>query len=143
MSPEQIKDGLLWFLAFLFSTTIHEAAHAWAALRGGDRTAYEGGQVSMSPIPHIKREPIGMLLVPLVTAFTQGWALGWARTPFDPRWAERYPKRAAWMAAAGPLGNFTLAALAFVALRIGLATGAFLPWGDNPPFSQLVVPASG
>lgn len=39
----QIGDALLYFVAFLFSTTLHEAAHAWAALRGGDPTAYLGG----------------------------------------------------------------------------------------------------
>jgi Zn-dependent protease len=127
MSPLQIRDGLLWFLAFLFSTTVHEAAHALAALRGGDPTAYEGGQVSLSPIPHIKREPIGMLVVPLLTALTRGWAIGWASAPFDPRWAERHPRRAALMAAAGPAGNFSLAILAFIALRVGLATGYFVP----------------
>jgi Zn-dependent protease len=144
MSPDKLLNGALWFLAFLFSTTVHEAAHAWAALRGGDRTAYEGGQVSMNPIPHIRREPIGMLLVPLVTAFMQGWAFGWASAPFDPRWAERHPKRAAWMAAAGPLGNFAIAIVAFIALRVGIATGAFVPLDlDEYSFSLLVAPASG
>jgi Zn-dependent protease len=138
---DRIVDGLFWFLAFLFSTTVHEAAHAYAALRGGDRTAYEGGQVSMSPIPHIKREPIGMLVVPLVTALWQGWALGWASAPFDPRWAERYPRRAAWMSAAGPMGNFALAVLAFVGLRIGLHVGAFVPV-DHHSFSHVVWPAN-
>jgi Zn-dependent protease len=144
MNPAQILEGLLWFLAFLFSTTVHEAAHALAALWGGDRTAYEGGQVSMSPIPHIRREPIGMLVMPLLTAMTQGWAFGWASAPFDPRWAERHPKRAAWMAAAGPVANFAIAGLAFVALRIGLSAGAFVPVDlDDFSFSRLVVPASG
>lgn len=39
--------GLLdvFYGVFLFSTTLHEAAHAWAALKGGDTTAYKGGQV--------------------------------------------------------------------------------------------------
>src|SRR5437763_130762 len=102
MDTQTIIDGGFWFLAFLFSTSVHEAAHAYVALRGGDRTAYLGGQVSLSPLPHIRREPIGMLLVPLLTAFTNGWAMGWASAPYDPRWADRHPRRAAWMAAAGP-----------------------------------------
>src|SRR5262245_66318758 len=67
VQAETLLQGLLWFVAFLFSTTVHEAAHAFAALRGGDPTAYLGGQVSFSPIPHIRREPIGMLLVTLLT----------------------------------------------------------------------------
>ena len=31
--------GLLWYLVLLFSLTFHEAAHAWAAKKGGDETA--------------------------------------------------------------------------------------------------------
>ncbi|MGH9314836.1 MAG: site-2 protease family protein [Vicinamibacterales bacterium] len=134
--------GLLWFLAFLFSTTVHEAMHALAAWRGGDPTAYHGGQVSLSPIPHIKREPIGMLVVPLLTALTQGWALGWASTPYDPHWAARYPKRAAIMAAAGPAGNLLIAAAALVLLRIGLASEWFVP-APMVSLQRLVIAPSG
>jgi Zn-dependent protease len=67
-----------------------------------------------------------MLVVPLLTSFTQGWAIGWASTPYDPAWAARHPARAAWMAAAGPAGNLLIALAAFVALRIGLAAGWFV-----------------
>jgi Zn-dependent protease len=122
---EDIGVGLIWFVAFLFSTTVHEAMHAWAAWRLGDSTAYHGGQVSLSPIPHIRREPIGMLVVPLLTSLTNGWAVGWASAPYDPYWAARHPQRAAVMAAAGPAGNFALAAIAFVLLKAGLVFGWF------------------
>jgi hypothetical protein len=57
-----LPTALAYFAVFLFSTTLHEAAHAWAALRGGDPTAYHGGQVSLDPMPHIRREPFGMVL---------------------------------------------------------------------------------
>src|SRR5712671_1187798 len=143
MDQTTMATGFLWFLAFLFSTTVHEAMHALVALRGGDPTAYHGGQVSLSPIPHIRREPIGMLLVPLVTALTQGWAIGWASTPYDTRWAARYPKRAALMAAAGPAGNLSIAFVAFVLIRLGLASGWFVP-PDSVSFEHLVAaPDSG
>jgi Zn-dependent protease len=132
--------GFIWFAVFLFSTTVHEAMHALVAWKGGDPTAYHGGQVSLSPIPHVKREPVGMLVVPLITAFTQGWAMGWASAPYDPVWAERHPGRAALMAAAGPAGNFMLAILGVVALRIGLAAGWFAP-PDRATFEVLA--ASG
>lgn len=141
MDDRSFLAVVLWFPTFLFSTTVHEAAHAWAALRGGDRTAYLGGQVSLSPLPHIRREPIGMLAVPLLTSLTQGWAMGWASAPYDPEWAERHPRRAAWMAAAGPAGNFGLAILAFLALKVGLLTGWFMA-PDSASFSQLVVPTA-
>jgi Zn-dependent protease len=142
VEPEALARGLLWFAAFLFSTTVHEAAHALAALRGGDPTAYLGGQVSFSPLPHIRREPIGMLVVPLLTAFTSGWAIGWASTPYDPLWAARHPRRAAAMAAAGPTGNLLIAGLALGALRGGLMTGIFEA-PEHITFSHLVDGASG
>lgn len=37
-------EGFVFCLVVLFSTVLHEAAHAWAALEGGDPTAYQGGQ---------------------------------------------------------------------------------------------------
>jgi hypothetical protein len=94
--PEiDILGFLLWYFAFLFSITAHEAAHAWAAHRGGDPTAYLGGQVSLSPLPHIRREPLGTVLVPLFSFFARGWMWGWASASYDPLWVRRYPRRAA------------------------------------------------
>ena len=137
MDQTAVATGFLWFVAFLFSTTVHEAMHALVALRGGDPTVYHGGQVSLSPIPHIRREPIGMLVVPLLTALTQGWAIGWASTPYDTRWAVRYPKRAALMSAAGPAGNLMIAFAAFLLIKAGLAGGWFVP-PDSVTFEHLV-----
>ena len=139
---EEIGTGLIWFVAFLFSTTVHEAMHAWAAWRGGDPTAYHGGQVSLSPLPHIRREPIGMLVVPLLTSLTQGWVMGWASAPYDPSWAARHPRRAALMAAAGPAGNFAIALVAFLALKAGLAMGWFVS-PDSASFGSLVETPGG
>src|SRR3954470_3695906 len=113
-----VADALTYFIVFLFSTTLHEAAHAWAALRGGDPTAYRGGQVSLDPIPHIRREPFGMLVLPLLTAVATGWPFGYASAPYDPRWAQRHPRRAALMALAGPAANLSLVLAAAVLLRV-------------------------
>jgi Zn-dependent protease len=137
-----LSTGFIWFVAFLFSTTVHEAMHALVAWKGGDPTAYHGGQVSLSPIPHIRREPIGMLVVPLLTSLTQGWAMGWASAPYDPVWAERHPQRAAVMAAAGPAGNFMIAIAALVLIKVGLAVGFFVA-PDSANFSRVVVSAAG
>ncbi len=62
LQPELIALGFIWYVAFLFSTTCHEAAHALAAKIGGDETAFAGGQVSLNPVPHIQREPWGMVV---------------------------------------------------------------------------------
>jgi Zn-dependent protease len=78
-----------------------------------------------------------MLVVPLLTALTQGWAIGWASTPYDTAWAARYPKRSALMAAAGPAGNLLIAFVALVLIKIGLATGWFVA-PDSVNFEHLV-----
>lgn len=137
MTPDLLVLGLTWFVVFLFSTTLHEAGHAFAAYRLGDPTAYEGGQVSLNPLPHVQREPIGMILVPILTFAMNQWMMGWASAPYDPLWAHRYPKRAAIMAMAGPAGNLILALIAGAILRIGLNTGVYaLP--AQPQFERLV-----
>lgn len=123
INAETVALGLMWYAAFLFSTTFHEAAHAWSALRLGDPTAYHGGQVTLNPMPHIQREPIGTVLVPLLSYFIGGWMMGWASAPYDPYWADRHPKRAALMALAGPMSNLLIATVAGVVLRLGFAEG--------------------
>jgi Zn-dependent protease len=117
--------ALAYYAVFLVSTTLHEAAHAWAAKLGGDLTAYHGGQVSLDPRPHIKREPFGMVVLPLLSALISGWPFGFASAPYDPRWAMRHPTRAAWMALAGPGANLLLLLVAAVAIRAGMAAGVF------------------
>jgi Zn-dependent protease len=142
MDAVHLLTAFVWFASFLFSTTVHEAMHAFVAWRLGDPTAYHRGQVSLSPVPHIAREPIGMLVLPLITSFTQGWAIGWASAPYDPYWANRYPNRAALMAAAGPVGNFSIAIVALVLLRAGLGIGTFTA-PDRANFETIVAGASG
>ena len=36
MPEVEFGSAFRWFSAFVFSTTVHEAMHAWAAYRGGD-----------------------------------------------------------------------------------------------------------
>lgn len=117
--------GLVYYAVFVVSATVHEAAHAWAAMRGGDPTAYLGGQASLDPRPHIRREPFGMVILPLLSLAVSGWPFGFASAPYDPRWAMRHPRRAAWMALAGPASNLLLVALALGAIRLGVSAGVF------------------
>jgi hypothetical protein len=72
MDPDTLALGPLWYVAFLLSTTCHEASHALAAKLGGDPTAFHAGQVSLNPLPHIRREPFGMVLMPLLSFMTGG-----------------------------------------------------------------------
>ncbi len=127
ITPEFLTLGCLWYIAFLFSTVCHEAAHALAARLGGDDTAYRGGQVTLNPFPHMTREPVGLILLPIASYFYLGGAMmGWASAPYDPDWQQRFPRRAAWMALAGPAANFTLMLIAALAIRAGINSGVFL-----------------
>ena len=126
IDSKQILSGFLWYGVFVFSTCMHEAAHAATALRLGDSTAHEGGQVSMNPAPHIRREPFGMILVPLLSYFSGGWMIGWASAPYNIEWARMWPRRAALMALAGPTANLSLFLLSGLLIRIGVQLGIFV-----------------
>src|SRR5262249_3513255 len=142
VNQEQLLAGLVYYVVFLFSTTVHEAAHALAAKIGGDLTAYHGGQVSLDPLPHIRREPFGMVVLPLLSTLTTGWPFGFASAPFDPHWAMRHPRRAAWMALAGPGSNLALVVLSIVVIRIGVTTGGFFA-PDSARFGWVVSGVDG
>ncbi len=134
---ETLPALLVWYVVFLFSTTFHEFAHSFVAYLGGDSTAYEGGQVSLDPLPHMKRSPFGLVVVPLLTFFLAGWMIGWASAPYDPRWAQEHPRKHALMSAAGPAANFLLAAVAFLVIRI-LVGAEVLELGTGMSIDALV-----
>jgi Zn-dependent protease len=136
-----LVTGLEWYLVFLFSTSFHEAAHAWTAWKLGDDTAHRGGQVTLDPTPHIYREPLGMVVVPILSYVLGGWMIGWASAPFDPNWAAANPKRSALMSLAGPAANLILLLLAALLIR----GGVFLDYFQAPPsvtFSHMVAAVS-
>lgn len=136
MNPQLIITGAIWYIVFLFSTTCHEGAHALVAKLGGDPTAFHGGQVTLNPLPHIRREPFGLVVVPILSYIFAGWMLGWASAPYDPEWQRRYPRRAAWMALAGPGANFMLLLLAAAGIRAGMAFGVFHA-PESPQFTSI------
>jgi Zn-dependent protease len=138
---DQLGTAIVWYAALLFSLTFHEAAHAWAARRGGDDTAYLGGQVSLDPRPHIRREPFGMVIFPMLSWALSQSMLGWASTPYDPSWAHAHPRRAAAMSAAGPAANLLLVLAAALAIRAGMAAGIFHP-PESIRFEHLVAASS-
>jgi len=130
MMQSSLADGILWYAVFLFSTVCHEAAHAWSAMKLGDDTAERAGQVSLNPVPHIRREFAGMVVVPILAWILGGWIMGWASAPYDPVWARKYPRRAALMALAGPVTNLLLVLAAALLIRLGIEWNVF-----TAPFS--------
>jgi Zn-dependent protease len=134
-SPDMLALGFVLYVVFLFSTTCHEAAHALAAKIGGDKTASLGGQVTLNPVPHIQREPWGMVIIPVLMLILNGSIIGWASAPYDPNWARQHPRRAAWMALAGPATNYLLMLIAAVALRVAWSQG-WLQNSARPDFAS-------
>ncbi len=133
LNAETLVTGFIWYVAFLFSTTCHEASHALVAKLGGDDTAERGGQVTLNPIPHIRREPWGMVVIPILAFLFANSMIGWASAPFSPEWERRYPKRSALMAYAGPAANFTLMLIAAILIRMGRADGWFHRGAEGQP----------
>ncbi len=122
---ETIQGLLAWYLVFLFSTTFHEFAHAYLAFRGGDMTAYETGHVTLSPAPHIRRSPVGMIVLPILSYLQLGWMMGFASVPFNADWGKQNPRRQALMSLAGPGANLVLALTALGLMRGLLAAHVF------------------
>jgi Zn-dependent protease len=137
------------YLVFVFSTTLHEAAHAWAAMKFGDDTARRGGQVSLNPVPHIRRSPFGMVVVPLLSLVTSagGFMIGWASTPYNAQWAMTFPRRSALMALAGPASNLLLVLLAsagmLLCVKLGVMTVIPIPSGDISIWHIVDAPPGG
>ena len=143
MNPDDLVFGFLEYVVFLLSTTCHEASHSLAAKLGGDTTAFEGGQVSLNPIPHIRREPFGMVVMPLLGIVFKTGLIGWASAPYDPLWSQKHPRRAAWMSLAGPGANFAICLIAAILMRLGLALGYLEPGAISTSRIVLAHPGSG
>ncbi|MGQ3049022.1 MAG: site-2 protease family protein [Niveispirillum sp.] len=118
-------------LPALFAITLHEAAHGYAALKFGDRTAQMLGRLSLNPLRHI--DPIGTVLLPMTMFIFTGFMFGWAKpVPVDFR-NLRNPKRdMIWVAAAGPGVNFLLAFISALLLHVApLAPDFMSQWAVN------------
>jgi Zn-dependent protease len=117
-----IQTVLVYALPVIFAITIHEAAHAYAALYFGDKTAYSLGRVTLNPIKHI--DPIGTIAMPLLLYFaTNGnFLFGYAKPVPVHFSALRNPRRdTVWVVFAGPGSNLIQAliwGILFYALQI-------------------------
>ncbi len=112
-----ILTTVISLFVLLFAITIHEASHAWAALKMGDPTAYALGRVSLNPIAHI--DLFGTIILPLLLVLVGAPAFGWAKpVPVNP-YNLRHPRRDnLWVSLAGPAANLTAAAAALVLITI-------------------------
>jgi Zn-dependent protease len=101
-------------LPVIFAITLHEAAHGYAALRFGDRTAQMMGRISVNPLRHI--DLVGTILVPIAILLLSklagggGILFGWAKpVPVNFNNLRRPRQDMIWVAAAGPGANLLMA----------------------------------
>jgi Zn-dependent protease len=114
MEPAYIP---IWFVVFLLSLTVHEAAHAWSASLFGAETGRYLGRVTLNPIPHI--DLFGTIIFPLAAIITGGMMFGWAKpVPFDSSKLRDRKVGEIGIAMAGPLSNFLLAFIFLLLLKV-------------------------
>lgn len=105
-----IRAVTVYAIPLIFAITLHEAAHAFAAKRYGDATAFVAGRMTLDPFKHI--DPFGTVAMPLLLYFgTQGaFTFGYAKpVPVDFN-ALRNPRlHSALVAFAGPAANLVMA----------------------------------
>jgi Zn-dependent protease len=111
----------VWIIPLLIAITFHEAAHAFAAYRLGDNTAWQLGRVSFNPLKHI--DPFGTVILPGVLLLSGSpFLFGYAKpVPVNFRNLNNPRLDMVWVALAGPVTNIALAilvALAFHALPL-------------------------
>jgi len=115
-----IQTVALAAIPVLFAITLHEAAHGYVARHFGDLTAWQQGRISLNPLRHI--DPVGTILLPLLTLWMGGILFGWAK-PVPVNFANlRSPKKdMLWVALAGPASNIFMAFCWALFAKIALA----------------------
>jgi Zn-dependent protease len=67
LSPEIIRNGLIFYLMLVVSLCLRAYAQAWMANRLGDRTPAMEGRLTMNPLPHM--DLLGSVVLPLICIF--------------------------------------------------------------------------
>jgi Zn-dependent protease len=104
---KEIILNLPWILLGL---VYHEFCHAWVANRLGDPTPKQEGRLTLNPLVHI--DLLGLLALILLK-------VGWAKpVQINPRYYKDPMKGMLQVSLAGPAGNFILAIIFAVIIRI-------------------------
>lgn len=118
-----IGEIAIWFVAFLFSLSFHELAHAWTSEKFGDDTGRYQGRITMDPRSHI--DPVGTIVLPLISAIYHIPLFGWAKpVEVNPtRWKNKVLANIA-VSAAGPAANLALAGGSVLIIKLLMVSGA-------------------
>lgn len=104
------QDMIFRIPALLIALTIHEYAHARAAVWMGDNTPKFLGRLTLNPIAHL--DPIGLIMLWLVQ-------FGWAKpVPINPNNFQDWRKGMMLVSLAGPASNIIMAFIAAVLITV-------------------------
>ena len=121
-------------IVLVFSLSLHEAAHAWAAMRLGDPTAYMLGRVTLNPAKHV--EVWGTIIMPLIALISGFPLIGWARPcPITLRNFRKVKRDDILTTLAGPASNLLLAIFSL----IGLVVLKHIPTVGEPTVAAAVL----
>lgn len=140
-SKDELISAIIMLLislpVILLSLSFHEAAHAFAAHKMGDRTARNLGRLTMNPAKHL--DLMGTLCMLIC-------GVGWAKpVPINARYFKNPKWGMALSALAGPVSNLMLSFLGtvFVQLTIRVAVLAEIPFAPfffkGMPTSSLIL----
>ncbi len=134
-SSETLTGVGIYLICLVLSIAVHEYCHAVMADRLGDPTPGREGRLTLNPIAHA--DPIGTLLLPIITALNHMPPFGWGR-PVQTQ-PSHYTRKLtmrggmALVAAAGPFGNLVL-----VLVVLGIAAVLARTVGISEPIELLL-----
>jgi Zn-dependent protease len=117
MSQQEFVLILFQVVVLVLAFSVHESAHAYVAMRLGDPTAYMLGRVTLNPMKHL--DPLGSVLIPLVSLVYGGWLIGWAKPcPVTTRNFRHIRRDDILVSLAGPASNLAMATVALLLLIV-------------------------
>lgn len=116
-SASDLVSIVISLVLVMFSATLHEVAHGFAAYKLGDPTAKMAGRLTLNPKAHL--DPVGSIVLPLMMAIAGGPIFAFAKpVPYNPNNLRHPVRDEVLVALAGPACNILQALAGTVVVRI-------------------------
>lgn len=117
----------IYFSVFFPSVIFHEVSHGMVANAFGDDTAKRAGRLTANPLKHV--DPIGTIILPIVSLLTAGFAFGYAKpVPVNLDKLRNRHQQALLVSLAGPASNLVLVAASYLVLQFTKGDAFSAPW---------------
>ncbi len=127
LGVDQVRNALIYLIAFVAAVSVHEFGHALVADKLGDRLPRMQGRLTLSPLSHI--DPLGTIVLPRAGALMAGVPLiAWGKPVMTSpnNYTRKLTRRTGSMlvALAGPMMNLLMAILGSIAFIVAAKVGA-------------------